>query len=280
MRQCAKVYFQSNGDTKLLGMKSNDYKFAKYYKIAIKTSAVFILPILITVNTWSYRNYIQANIFEYSTFTGYNIYWFFGQYIEGDKVGLTTDRTRLHEHMDDLNSKSLSLAEKVDLWKYEGLKLIIENPIIYLKVHTKGLVKRLYLDMGSPFFLTPDLLQKKLHINENLETDSIPDLIQKVRPVALLYSYYNNGLYREVISKIYSLIWYITLYLCCLVYFLKINNIQIQLIIIISLILFFWNIPGPLLNGRYRAPMEPLLIIFSMQGLWLFIKGTKKRIIR
>jgi len=252
-----------------------EYKFLQYYKIIFKVTIIFILPILLTVNIWSYRNYIHTGVFEFTTNYGYSMYWFFGQYIHDNKAGLIKDKTHLRKNLESLNFKTLSASDKSALLKKEGIKLIIQNPLRYLKVHMRGLVERLYLDLGTPFFLTQDLLNKKLLIARNLDIYSMPDLIRKVRPVALLYSYYNNGLYNVVITKIYSLIWYMTIYSCFLLYFVKIKKIQVHIIIILALILFHWNIAGPLLNGRYRAPMESLLTIIAMQGIWLSIKGKK-----
>ena len=166
-------------------------------------------------------------------------------------------------------------CSKKDLYKFwaeEGSKIILQNPVLYAKIHIKGII-RLMMDPGATFYLT--LFHKYPRIGGLLDTLE------------------NKGLFRSILflAKEKPTVFWSNLFLgiyLLFFYFLAIfslyskkfwNNFSVLIIIYISLYFIILS-GGPGGIHRFRHPIMPIICIISAYGLNIAKESIKTKRIK
>ncbi len=236
----------------------------------INQSILFMMPILIIVGGWQYRNFIYGNNSSISQIGGINILYHRGASVFAESKSITIENAR-NQLMGNIKGGPWNYAGRYPekninkKWQDKGLAIMINHPFLTIKMVCKGIIYTLfgpgdgYLSdilvykaeggngpLGDLFDLDVNSYFKKWPVN-NFYNFSI--FIFTCTFLLALYSGVLGWIYKH--SKSMELSWDDGFLWGILLYFLFISA-------------------GPEAYFRFRQPMIPILLIYSTLG-WNFI---------
>jgi len=240
------------------------YLIWKYKKIY----PVFMAMILaLTIGAWSYRNYLWTGYFHYSSIKMQNLL----ELNAGSILSYKYDNNYMRAHWRATYARSDSLAtykEKSEFLLNEAQKVIMQNPILYTKMHAKGMFN---------FMLAPGRIDVETFFN--LDTS---------KPVSLLYEINKKGLFNGIIFYLKNVnillilmvfliaIWNVISLSLLLASFYS-NKIEIlQKIFLFLLILYIVFACGPGGYARFKTSIYPFVLYLIPFGVPVISDGLKK----
>lgn len=224
------------------------FLFLKRFKEAF----MILLISYLLIFGWSFRNYKEAGVFEFSTISGASMLFFRAAYVlqfeRGEswvKIGEELKR-ELHE-----KAKGLNEAQKLALAKKMGVNIILSHPVSTLKVLLKGALGTL-LDPGGAYYLVAFGAYKPGSgiLNRLYELGFTRFLI-------LLWKEHRCLFLIELLFGLYFLF----LYFASAFGFLK--NLSRREVWLLALTIGYFLVisAGPEAYSRFRVPFELLLIV-------------------
>jgi 4-amino-4-deoxy-L-arabinose transferase-like glycosyltransferase len=239
----------------------------------------YIIPFLIIVGGWQYRNHTVAGTWEITSLTGQNMLYYHGASIYGKVKGIPFERAQ-KEVAELLPKQNYTPDQWIQACKRKGFELIVNHPVQFLQGQLTGIVKT---------FVAPGV--------DGLKHQLILDKPVSIGPDEFLLALMQKGLstdffrwlrlnYRRALLTIYQLVYLFIIYVgvMCAVMLRKITirkgipaaSFRMHLIYILYMIAL---VPGIGSESRFRVPIMPLLIMFSSAGWVSFFRGgwRKKR---
>jgi hypothetical protein len=235
-------------------------------------SFIFLLSSMIITGLWQLRNKIETG---YSGFSGISdVSFFFYQaasvlakqqnipyYTMQDRLGYSSRDIYLLNHYEQ---RTWPYSQQLRYMRNEGIKILFNNPLIYLKIHIKGMLLILF-DPGATDYLKLFNLYPEsggllgFIIDEGI-VKSITTLAQE-KPL-VFWSNVFLGL---------NLMVYLGLSIIALAAKNFVSNFQIVFLLNIGLYYFIIS-GGPQGLNRFRHPLMPLICILSGYSLALIVE--------
>ncbi|OGF64885.1 MAG: hypothetical protein A2Y62_13255 [Candidatus Fischerbacteria bacterium RBG_13_37_8] len=237
------------------------FKWNQRKKYLLAFSSFFGI-IIILVGAWHVRNGLLTGYWGFSIISDVTIYLFHGSSVIAEKqnIYLLDAQKQLMEYNSNLKSKEkLTLAENYKRLRQEGIRIILNNPLLFLKAYTKGLFQLMF-DAGTADYLhlfhynAKYLAQVFIKINQNY-FNSIMVLARSSLRLFMLYS-----------LLMLILLLYIVLAGRAL-FTRKIYWKRETAVFFIMLLYVFLVSGGVLGNARYRHPIMPGLSILAGYSL-------------
>jgi 4-amino-4-deoxy-L-arabinose transferase-like glycosyltransferase len=236
----------------------------KWNRILI-SAVLFLLPFLLLVGGWQWRNYKLTGSAVYTASEGYNLLFFHGSNIVAARDGITFDsaasilgmfpRVERYRQL-HLETRGWSIERLSSRWSNEGLGLILHNPWIFVRNYFKGMVKvwtRPGITRLWGLFGEDD--RRMISLNQ-----------AAVKPLLFL-------------SLILSCIYLLAVYAGCLYWLwnsISFQRFRLEVMLLLGILLYLALLSAgpPVYNepSRYRLPMMPLLALLAAAGFrawWL-----------
>jgi len=219
------------------------------------------------VGLWQIRNELQTGYPGFSSIGDVNLYYYQGASTAASMQGLLLDEMQ-NKFTDSLKKQFPNPAEQyllnqnnvLEYMRKQGLKLITAHPVVYAKIHLKGMFLLLFIPEGSTYLKLFKLYPAQGGLIGNIIDQGIIKTLIKVyreKPLAFCYEL--------IFGLILSL--YILLAVKALILEGFIRNISI--VIILGVAAYFLIISsGPFGYCRFRHPVMPLICILAGYGLY------------
>jgi hypothetical protein len=235
------------------------YCFSRKIRILI----LGIIIIIGCIGIWCIRNYEVANYPGFSSVSNILLYRYNACAVESVKNNRSYDT---QQKIFDANLKKYpSQAKQAEFSKNHGMKILTENPVLYLNLHLRGDVKTLFPAIGELY----KMLGYKIGSSGTLAIINSKGLYAGVK-------HYFSGNLHLFFYAIPVIIFLFLKYLAFLLAFIYIfftknntGNGKLMHLIYLIIILYFLLIPGPAATPRFRVPVESLLNIYSAFGFIL-----------
>lgn len=222
-------------------------------------AAVFLAICVVLVGAWQVRNYVETGYSGFTSLSETQLYTY-------NAAGVLAHREHVDffaEHYKLLNATHpeqahWSLAQKQAYQKHEALRIIEGSPVLYAKLHFRGMVTALLDPVGTDILrhlgLYPGIgaLESRV-VNEGIAKTFLWVLANK--PLVAIVTIAIGG-----VTAIY--------------YVLAIFGIPIMLkqpalcaALILIAVYFILVAGGPAGMGRYRYPIMPIVSLFAGAGL-------------
>ncbi len=219
--------------------------------------------ILGCIGIWCVRNYEVANYIGFSSVSSINLYRYNACAVKAVKANKSYQNQQ--NFFDYKLKKYPSQYEKAQFAKKRGMEIIINNPILYMRLHLKGDIKTLFPAIGEFY----QIFGYKIGGSGTLAVINTKGLFEGVKH----YFLGNIHLFFYAIPlTAFLLLKYLTfLYAFFYIIFFKDNTEKILHFIYLLIVLYFLIVPGPLATPRFRVPVEPLLNIYSAFGFIIIL---------
>lgn len=217
--------------------------------------AILLVSYLIIFG-WSFRNYREAGVFEFSTISGANMLFYRAAYTLQFETGesWTKIQNRLKEEL-EAKAQGLSDAQKLALAKRMGLNIVLNHPVSAFKAALNGALGIL-ADPGGAYYLVAFKAYKPGSgiLNRLYELGFL-------RFLAFLWSEY-----RYVFLVNLSLgLYFLFLYLSSLLGFWRSIHKPEVWLLALMIVYFLFISAGPEAYSRFRVPFElPLIVLSSL----------------
>lgn len=241
------------------------YGLVKHWKAAktILCSVLILIPPIILIGGWQYRNYRLTGYSDFSTIANINMYFFRAAGITALQEGKTLQEIQKRfdygTYYQKLLDNKKKMPEILHEWNEAGLAIVKQHPWLLAKMQLKGMISVIIRPGGSAithiFGYDLNMLQKDLSNSE------IADMLGKPFKISVYAAlFYLFVLYAGIMS------WFINLF--------KAKKIDSIYILLLALAAYFILISGgPEGDSRFRIPIMPLLAIISAQG-WGRVAGS------
>lgn len=210
-----------------------------------KSLLVLLIPYVVLVGSWQFRNYLVSGNPAFSTIQGTNLYAYRAASVLAEKEGVLYDEAK-----DGLPKIPVNQMSR------EGMKIILDNPWVFLKTELKGLGQLMLIPGVDSFLSCFGISSYKQGCFGDLFRLSLKDFFIKwsKRPVWLL-------------TFIFFLVYLYLMYL----FFLRGLDFSKEHIFVLCVILYLIGLSaGVEANVRFRVPIMPLLLVFSANGICKF----------
>ncbi len=239
--------------------------------IMLQSIACFVLCVIL-VGAWQVRNFIRTGYSEFSDITAINLYWEYGNAIKADKKGIPYTRMTVNEFEKEFTTIYPNEKSKIKRLKYmkqEGLRIILDNPIVTLKIGLLGLVRTL-TDLGTTGYLRL--------VNEH--RISLSKIMRRSNDSGMA-KYFN--LLKEVpyvvAIKILFFVLMISYWILTAfgVYDNSVDKTGMILLVVLAVYLVGISM-GPYSYSRFRTPIMPYLCIFGGAGFFILKSLTTDKL--
>lgn len=256
---------------------------AKSYSNGVTTllyqAVIFLIISFGIMFLWQVRNIKVANYNGFAAVSDYNIYFYQGAATLAKKEGISIKEKRKEMGKDNidkiLKGRTEDKSNQGEIYKNlrkKGMKIIRDNPLIYLYIHLRSL-PNILLSHGALDFLT--LYQ----VSPN--TRSLGDIYREKG--LSIFSFIQKFLAEEkpiviLLTIIFELYIILILFFACMA-FLK-PNIFSNKFVILNLIILIYLIlisGGPSACVRFRHPIMPILIFFAGYGSYSFFRWIRHK---
>jgi hypothetical protein len=231
--------------------------------ISILQSITCVVVCATLVGAWQVRNFVLTGYSEFCDITAINLYWEYGNAIKAEKKGITYKRMTVNEFEKEfttINPNEISKIKRLKYMKREGLRIIMDNPIITLKIGLLGLVRTL-TDLGTTGYLRL--------LNEN--RISLSKIISRSNENGII-KYLNllKKVPNVVAAKMFFFLLMISYWVLTVFGVLDKGVDKVGMILLIILALYLVGISmGPYSYSRFRTPIMPYLCIFGGAGYFI-----------
>lgn len=213
----------------------------KYFQTSqsIFLFSAFITPVFALA--WSARNFMVHGIFNVSSISANNLFWYEGVPALSEAQGIPFEEAKNIER--DIKLKAIgdnpSVSENYNYNSMRGLELIIKYPLGWAESHLKGIGKLIFGVYKSKF----EIIDEKVFGISN----------QVV-----------HGIHFAFLGLIIFFIW--ILFLCGIKLFLRVDRLNafIAYIILITVLL---PSTGQVAYARFRSPLVPIICIVAALGV-------------
>jgi len=235
--------------------------------LILQSITCFVLCTIL-VGAWQVRNFVLTGYSEFCDITAINLYWEYGNAIKAEKKGLPYKRMTVNEFEKEFTTIYPNEKSKIKRLKYmkrEGLRIILDNPMVTLKIGLLGLVRTL-TDLGTTGYLRL--------VNEN--RISLSEIIGRSNDSGMT-KYFN--LLKEVpyvvATKMLFFVLMISYWILTAFGFFDKGVDKTGMILLIILTAYLVGISmGPYSYSRFRTPIMPYLCIFGGAGLFMLKNWT------
>ena len=251
-------------------------KMQNNLRILIHTG-LFILVSMGLIGLWQIRNKIQTGYGGFSAISDANLYFYQGASVLAGQKGLSyyEMRNTMGYYDEDIylqyhpEQRGWERSQRYTYMREEGIKIIIDNPFTYAKIHLKGMIRtlldpaateylklyKLYPESGGLLGIIVDkgLIKTVIHLFTNKPLIFWSNLLLGV----FLITYYLFGL-SALVSKKFSFNAPVIMVLCIAAYFIIISG-------------------GPNSLNRFRHPIMPIVCMLGGYGLSLFLGKIRLR---
>ena len=252
--------------------KGLDYRKVLYHL------ALLAVPFLLFVGGWQLRNYMVAGGFELSRITGINLLFYNAAGVVAEEKGISLEQAqeelgyhsyrRIHPEVRGLSDMKLNSR-----LKREALHIILKHPLIYFKVHVRGMRNFLISTRLSSMFV---LLGKYQH-------GRISRAFREMKFFEFLEFVFSKGLVLFLMT-LSNLIWFAAMFGPILFCFLFRTNVPgwdekagLTIFYLVLICVYFLVISGgPPGGARLKSPIIPLLSLLSGCGLQLILEKFRK----
>lgn len=229
----------------------------------IKFNTALVIPVLVIIGGWHYRNYVTTGYPIFTSLSGYNLLFFNGAGVMSEeegidfyeaqyRLGCDAEGGRKHNgaRYRSLHPETSAYSwEKLSLvWSHEGINIIRTYPFVFLYSHLKGCLI---------FFIDLPGMKYYYEIKGNIFQKTI-ELFSKYRLIFLFLS----------VEIIYLLLMYIGL----MKYLYDKSTLRqftvFDTLLIIILLYFCLMSGGPVAYFRLRIPVMPIITIMGAAGLY------------
>lgn len=260
----------------LIGLSIYLFILKYHFSKVLKHLLTFSIPIIICVGGWMVRNNHVSERFVLSNMSAINVFHFKAPGVLSVEHEIPLEKAQQqiigNINMWDYVGKHPS-SEKINDWSEKSISIIGQNPLSFIKIMGIGITNTLFGPGDGQFY---SLLGYK-----NIRNGPLGDILRLPR------SQYGNKWLFDNPSLFVLFIWAVG-YLLFLYIGLAISIFRVHILdenklsflFIGLLLLYFILFSGGLeTNYRFRAPMIPMLIIFSLPGLLVIYKSVQNKIL-
>tara|TARA_B100000315_G_scaffold260328_1_gene320885 strand:- start:2307 stop:3758 length:1452 start_codon:yes stop_codon:yes gene_type:complete len=237
---------------------------------------LFVITFSMMILPWMIRNYYQYGYFSLTSIRGYNLLFYSAVATEYNKTGRSYPELRR-----DFTHKAIALGATGGEPTFKDSKIhnriafnyLKNNWKTYLPLHLRGMIA-IFLDpgiVGMCDYL--GLKHKKFYVKYNAEYTSLFGMIIgyfKLKPIS------------EIIVSIPVIIYLGIIYFSFIVGFIyMVRDKEYALIIFLSFIIIYFTIlPGVIGHARYRVPIIPYYLLFSVYGMLKILNRNKQHTLK
>tara|TARA_Y100001970_G_C14204109_1_gene842871 strand:- start:796 stop:2199 length:1404 start_codon:yes stop_codon:yes gene_type:complete len=247
------------------------YKIQNRLSLINKFQLKKIIMIFLTINlvgtmSWSIRNYIYTGNYGFSGMTGVHFGLFVapGVYSQANSIKYSEARNLIRKkYFNSENFHSMNSSEQQDYLTSIGKKIILENPIGFIKWYC---IQAKQLFLGYPvsimlLFYPKDKIQKA----ESIMRDSPSDDIKS--KLLILKNLYDEGFIFYIIHMVFYKIFYLILLIASVIgsIFMISDSSNNRLIGLVIASVFYYLIGIYLFSApaRLRISLLPMMVLFS-----------------
>jgi len=240
--------------------------------------AVFLGVYLVSLSPWIVRNVKTHDRLIFTTAGELNIFHYHAAMVKSvlERIGVDDARRELGlEAIGKAEQLGINSSDEAQIslaWSSVALGYLKKSPLIYLRLHGLGFISSLLLPLPmNPLITYFAPSDGDFSLRRSVMQDAF-SLLSRNKPIQAI-----TLVWRERIEKIplFALIVYmfgavfqLGLLTGILFFFTTSPRRMKDLWILVLPILYFMLVPGPLAGPRFRAPVEPLLIIIATLGFW------------
>jgi 4-amino-4-deoxy-L-arabinose transferase-like glycosyltransferase len=231
----------------------------------LTVSAAYILPLLIIIGGWQVRNYLETGSSQFSAIESINMINYRASTIVAEQEGITREAAiaRITAQY-GLNQE----AGWNETWRKVGLKIILENPVLFLKQFAKGILNT-FLGPGSETIaqLAGTTLGNTSPLGDIMRLSFREYATQWVEGHPYYFSVF-------VFSVLHMLLLYAGFLLGVINSIFKRGLNAEQGVLLLTLLYLVVVSAGPEAYYRFRVPMTPILALLAAAG-WMQILKLK-----
>jgi 4-amino-4-deoxy-L-arabinose transferase-like glycosyltransferase len=238
------------------------------------TALLILLPNLLLIGGWTWRNFRLTGAPVYTSIEGYYTYFWQAANVIAERDGLEIDKVQLQLGMGSggptgrgsgyreahPETKDWTFEQLCQRWQKEGMEVIKAHPLIFAKVYFAGVARAL---------LRPGAQQL-------LEMLGVP--LSALNPRSLVHRPLAAGF------LIYSYLYLLLLYLGFVLYFIRgrrTDKMDVARFFILGIFLYvILASGGPSAISRFRIPLMPLFALFSAYQITRTLQRSPKIIKR
>jgi len=234
------------------------------WRLVVKTVLALAVPYVICVGGWTYRNYKMTGQAIFTSFDGYYLLFWHGSAIVSARDGISIEEAQIKLGMEGRGegykqmhpeTKDYNFETMAGIWKQEGLKLIKQNPLIFLRTEVSGMLRVMFRPGIRELLMmvgASDNFREIFNLGENWDTFMLVG---------------------------WSVLFLIILYMGIIRYFIAVfQNRKLEgldILFWLLIIYFIVTSGGPAAQSRYRVPVMPLLAFYAAQGWWMMWERWK-----
>lgn len=235
-------------------------RFYKLKKFEFKNLLYFLFPFYLFTGTWTYINYQKHNHFFYSMVGEFNLMYFQASTIHAEINTISLEEARIKLYKEIENSFSESEYENLDQYIYFkrggeiARQIILENPFTLLKNATKAHINLFFRPVRDYLKIT-------------------------LGSAELFYTRSKNHSAFIYFTDYWQIFINISLFLLLLpgIIYIYLINPQIAFFMICIFGYFMLVCSGPEIDGRFRVPLVPVILINACAGVVFIIDKIKAR---
>ena len=232
-------------------------------RFSILIFMAIMLPSLIFVGGWQFRNFKISGSYELSNIKGYNILFYTGAYIIAQRDGIPFVKAQRDLKKIYGVKSGLTEPETFKKWEKIGIKIIKNNPFIYFKSFIKGVIgffkpgTRELIDFFFPSYF------KDVSILKDFKRLTFKNFLKKYFGLRDRFLFFSL-----LIESFYLFLLYLLFLIGVVVSLNKRNFLAVHLFIL-GLFLYFVIISAMALicYCRFRMPVVPIIALYAGIGL-------------
>lgn len=236
-------------------------------KRALVHATVFLGACALLIGAWQVRNYLKTEYPGFSSITEINLYIYYGNAIKAALAGKPYDSSEFMEMWDEFNAhyekkfpEDKSSGKRFSYMKQVAIRIILDHPLIFLKIYLKGL-SRILVGPGVNGYL--DIL--------NLRTASLKEIWAKVKDhgvfkiLSILKESPQILLANILFGGLLACYWGLSL-----MGLGDKNADRLGLALVVIIIAYLAAVSaGPYSYSRFRLPIMPYLCVLGGAGFWI-----------
>jgi 4-amino-4-deoxy-L-arabinose transferase-like glycosyltransferase len=231
-------------------------------------AASFLAICVVVIGAWQVRNYVETGYSGFTSLSETQLYTY-------NAAGVLAHREHMDffaEHYKLLNARhpeqaNWSLAQKQAFQKHAALRIIKSSPLLYAKLHVRGMLTALLDPVGT------DILR---HLGMY---PGIGALESRVVNQGIVRTFLWVLAHKPTVAIVTIAIGGITaIYYVLAIFGIPWISRQPAIFIALTLIAFYFIlvVGGPAGMGRYRYPIMPIVALFAGVGLEHLIQGRHR----
>lgn len=235
-----------------------------------------LLPFLVLVGGWQLRNQRLTGHSDLSQIEGLNMLFHRGAGVIALRDGITIEEARqqiMDEDYKEMRIRALLNPEEGwgARWRKEGLDIIRQHPLVFLRVETEGLVR---------LFITPGHETLASALGYPTETTGPLGDLRRLSPG----DYVDKWLVQNPVHFLlcgYAIFYLLVIYLGNTLWFwyhFRARKFHWEQLYLWGVLIYLTVLSaGPEANHRFRIPVMPILVLFAAQGWYQLWQARQSR---